>query len=399
MKSVSGVKDIGVASGDSDTGLDWQERDWAEALSGVLKDPSLLGVQFQPIIDLRRGTVWGYEALARFPDVGSAASPDRWLETAQRLGVSPDLQALLIARFLESRRSLPEGRFLSINVRPEDLGSDYVQNAVARAGKLDDVVFEITDLTTMPNSDIKLSLGPIKQRGGLIALDDVGSSYSGLSRMNRLRPDFLKLDQHLIAGAGQDPDRLELIEALHVLAKRIYATVVVEGIQNLVELNSVIGLDIPLAQGFGLGRPSEDLSELDPQIADHIRDNQLFRVQHQEFAGMVVATEPHPEAGGAERLLARFGVDPDLQHVVVTDEKEHPLALVGRDVDDLPTVYSKPLIVGSGSPFARIAREAMTRPDLNRFDPVVFCDEIGRYVGLVSMEDLIEALAEKEDST
>ena len=384
-----------MASGDSDTGLDWQERDWAEALSGVLKDPSLLGVQFQPIIDLRRGTVWGYEALARFPELGSA-SPDRWFEAAQRLGVSPDLQALLVTKFLDSRPMLPKGRFLSINVRPEDLGSDYVQNAIARGGKLDEVVFEITDLTTMPNSDIKLALGPVKQRGGLVALDDVGSSYSGLSRMNRLRPDFLKLDQHLIAGAGQDPDRLELIEALHVLAKRIYATIVVEGVQNLVELNSVIGLDVPLAQGFGLGRPSETLKELDPQIADHIRDNQLFRVQHQEFAGMVVATDSHPEKDGAERLLARFGVDPDLQHVVVTDEREQPLALVGRDVDGLPTVYSKPLIAGSGSPFARVAREAMTRPDANRFDPIVFCDETGRYVGLVSMESLIEALAEGE---
>lgn len=380
--------------GDSETGLNWQDRDWAEALSGVLKDPELLSVNFQPIVDLRRGTVWGYEALARFPEEGGGP-PDRWFEAAQRLGVSPDLQALLVTKCLDARTILPEGRFLSINIRPEDLGSYYVQNAIARGGELSSVVFEITDLTTIPNSDIKMALGPITQRGARIALDDVGSSYSGLSRMNRLRPDFLKLDQHLISGAGQDPDRLELIEALHVLAKRINATVVVEGIQNLVELNSVIGLDIPLAQGFGLGRPGPTMEELDPQIGDHIRDNQLFRVQHQEFAGMVVPTEPQPESEGAERLIARFKVDPDLKHIVVVDANEHPVKLVGRDADGLPTLVSKPLVVGSGTPFARVAREAMTRPDEIRFDPVVFCDEVGRYIGLVGMDALIETLAEE----
>jgi len=385
-----------VEPGDSETGLNWQDRDWAEALSGVLKDPELLSAEFQPVIDLRRGTVWGYEALARFPEDGTS-SPDRWFEAAQRLGVSPDLQALLITKFLDARPLLPPGRFLSVNIRPEDLGSYYVQNAVARGGDLSSVVFEITDLTTIPNSDIKLALGPIKQRGARIALDDVGSSYSGLSRMNRLRPEFLKLDQHLVSGAGQDPDRLELIDALHVLAKRINATVLVEGIQNLVELNSVIGLDIPLAQGFGLGRPTPTMGELDPKIADHIRDNQLFRVQHQEFAGMVVATEPHRDSDGAERLIARFTVDPDLRHVVVVDANERPAKIVGRDPDGLPTVISKPLIVGSGTPFAGAAREAMTRPESIRFDPLVFCDEIGRYVGLVAMDGLIEALAEEAE--
>jgi EAL domain-containing protein (putative c-di-GMP-specific phosphodiesterase class I) len=382
-----------VDPGDSETGLDWQERDWAKALSGVLKDPEQVGVQFQPIVDLRRGSVWGYETLARFPG-GSETSSDRWFEAAERLGVSADLQAILLSRSLESRRMLPDGRFLMVNVRPEDLGTDYVQNVIARGGDLDSVVFEITDLTTLLNSDIKMALGPVRKRGARVALDDVGSSYTGLSRMNRLRPDFLKLDQHLVAGAGQDPDRLELIEALHVLAKRIDSTVVVEGIQSVVELNSVIGLDIPLAQGFGLGRPSDTVDELDPEIASHIRDNQNFRMQHESFAEMVVPVEPHHDTEGVERLIGRFKVDPDLNHVVVVNADEHPVTIVGRDAEGLPTEVTKPLCVGAGSSFARIAREAMTRPEEHQFDPLVFRDEIGRYVGLIPMENLIEALAD-----
>ena len=46
---------------------------WAEAVAGVLADPSRHRLAFQPVVDLQRGTVAGYEALSRFagpPDAG-----------------------------------------------------------------------------------------------------------------------------------------------------------------------------------------------------------------------------------------------------------------------------------------------------------------------------------------
>ena len=79
-----------MAAGNFDTGLNPQDGDWAEALSGVLKDPGLLGVHFQPIIDLRRGTVWGYEALAR-SDAAFAFSVTSYAFPIQRaVRITPD---------------------------------------------------------------------------------------------------------------------------------------------------------------------------------------------------------------------------------------------------------------------------------------------------------------------
>jgi hypothetical protein len=62
---------------------------WAEAVAGVLDDPSRHRLAFQPVADLQRGTVAGYEALSRFagpPD----ATPDVWFEAAGRLGLGAD---------------------------------------------------------------------------------------------------------------------------------------------------------------------------------------------------------------------------------------------------------------------------------------------------------------------
>ena len=66
--------------------------------SGVLR------MAFQPIIDTARGTVVGYESLARFsgpPD----ATPDRWFAVADAGGAELEARALRIA--LESRSAGP----------------------------------------------------------------------------------------------------------------------------------------------------------------------------------------------------------------------------------------------------------------------------------------------------
>jgi EAL domain-containing protein (putative c-di-GMP-specific phosphodiesterase class I) len=68
---------------------------WAEAVAGVLDDPSRHRLALQPVADLQRGTVAGYEALSRFagpPDAG----PDVWFEAAGRLGLGAELDARVL---------------------------------------------------------------------------------------------------------------------------------------------------------------------------------------------------------------------------------------------------------------------------------------------------------------
>ena len=40
--------------------------EWPRRVESVLAEPSLLRLLFQPIVDLQRGVVAGYETLARF---------------------------------------------------------------------------------------------------------------------------------------------------------------------------------------------------------------------------------------------------------------------------------------------------------------------------------------------
>ena len=77
--------------------------EWDAPLAAVFADHSLLRLVFQPIVDLQRGTVAGYETLARFstPDGRpSRATPDRWFAAADAVGRGAELEAVVVRQAL-----------------------------------------------------------------------------------------------------------------------------------------------------------------------------------------------------------------------------------------------------------------------------------------------------------
>ena len=51
------------------------------------------------------------------------------------------------------------------------------------------------------------------------------------------------------------------------------------------------------------------------------------------------------------------------------------------------------MLVTREMPLAAVGRRAMARPAPRRFDPLMCCDDAGRYAGLVRIERIIDALA------
>lgn len=91
--------------------------EWRSLLAGALRGEGVSSV-FQPIVDLQRLAVVGYEALARF--VGPPElTPDRWFAAAAAGGVLPSLEAASLRSALARRPHLPPNCFLSVNVEPE----------------------------------------------------------------------------------------------------------------------------------------------------------------------------------------------------------------------------------------------------------------------------------------
>ncbi|HUA74918.1 MAG TPA: EAL domain-containing protein [Solirubrobacteraceae bacterium] len=355
----------------------------------MLSDPSLVRPAFQPIFDLARGRVCGYEALARF-EVGPPRSPEDWLRAAADRDLENALEAALIEAGLRARSALPENCFLSVNVSPGTLLSEEVQRAIAAAGRLDAVVIELTEREPISDYDtVRDALDAIRELGGMVAVDDAGAGYASLQHIMGLRPEFIKLDRALVAGLDVDAAKLALVEAVGSFAARIDAWLVAEGIERRAELDAVRAISVPLGQGFGLGRPARSMEAAPATIAHDlstapVADGDLGTVS------VLAYPRPLPEAQIAD-AAERFALEPDAELLVLVDDLERPAGLLRRSPE--PHIVRSPMCVLTSEAPEELARRAMTRPLHERFDPLIACDERGRYVGLLEADRLVHLLS------
>ena len=122
--------------------------DWPAELARLTADPSALQLVFQPIVDVARGVVAGYETLARFRAADgspSSATPDRWFAAADAAGIGARVEALVVRRCLELRHDLPPNCFLTVNVSPHLLTEPELAEVLLAAGDLTPLVLEFTE--------------------------------------------------------------------------------------------------------------------------------------------------------------------------------------------------------------------------------------------------------------
>lgn len=233
---------------------------WPDAVGEVCARPALVRTVFQPIVDIQRGAVSGFEMLARFP-AARGASPPEWFAAAREHGVGDLLEARLLRTGLATREALPPNCFLTVNLSPEAAVSDEVAAVLDEAGRLDLVVIEVTEQSAVEDyGTLGRTLERLRDLGAAIAVDDAGAGYASLQHIMRLRPEFIKLDRELVAGLDTDPPKVALVEAMGSFASRIDAWIVAEGIERRGELDALRALRVPLGQGFGLGRPDASFS-------------------------------------------------------------------------------------------------------------------------------------------
>ena len=360
--------------------------DWARELRQACNAPSRIGVAFQPIVDLARGSVAGYEVLARFPHSG----PEAWFAAARRHGLAEAFEAAVLARTLAARTEAPPNTFVSINASPDALLSAPVQAVLARAGSLEATVLEVTEQTVVDDyAALREMLRHLRARGALVAVDDAGAGYASLSHVMRLRPDFVRLDRALVSDCDVDETKLAALEMLGGFVGRIDGWVVAEGIERQEELDALLRVGIPLGQGYHLARPAPGMGALDPRITGLL----ARRAEGREMLGGVSPlVDTVPIAPAREEAVELLAGSREGRFVIVVDHHGRPCGIVRReDGSDAP--LREATTTGAGDLPAEVALRAMTRPIETRFDPLVCCDGRGQALGLVLVERLVSALA------
>ena len=219
-------------------------------IASIIENRSFKPV-FQPIVELGRDGIVGYEALTRFTD---EADPESVFARAAAVGLGAELEMATLGAALEAAEALPRSAWLNLNASPELIVAGSSLRALL-AGSERRIVLEVTEHTAVADYPAFraaiAALGPNVE----IAVDDAGAGFSSLRHIVELNPGFVKLDRSLVAGLQDDESRQAMIVGLRYFARAIGCRVIAEGIETAEELTVLRALDIGLGQGFLLGRP------------------------------------------------------------------------------------------------------------------------------------------------
>lgn len=396
--------------------------DVATDIDGVLE--AGLDMAYQPIVQLGSGAVIAYEALARprHPDVPGPLAFFDALEGAGRRLEGERLAVRAAVRGLRGRLGRAK---LFVNVRPTTLVDDRFDvhellELVATYGLApSDLVVEVTESEAVHDLDaLARRRSRLRQLGIGFAVDDAGAGHSSFLVITRLRPSYIKIDRELVAGVDTDGARHALIDAMVRFSRRIGSRLIAEGIETDEELLSLAGLGVDAGQGYYLARPDADeLVVPSPAsrrtIAAAAQRMRLGAAQLTagELARPATVVDP---AMPVRTAYARFLTDSSLNTLVLVDPDASPQRFTGqvarRSLERYlsspgaweqlgqRTVASiaqrQPVTVAESMDIIEVAGIIGARQSQELLDDVVVTDSRGQLGGVVSVRDVLRAVAD-----
>ncbi|NBB92596.1 MAG: EAL domain-containing protein [Gammaproteobacteria bacterium] len=241
------------------------EMQWVPRLNRALEQ-DLFTLVAQPIVPLSgsaRYPDW-YEILVRLNDEGAVVSPGAFLPAAERYGLTPRLDRLIVGKVLDWLRAREKGaRSLSVSINLSGLsfGDDGFRKFLTRTlGESLDLApqlcFEITETAAIGNLTEAASLiESIRGLGSRIALDDFGSGLSSFAYLKNLPVDYLKIDGSFVRDIARDPIDRAIVRSIREVGRVMGKETIGEFVEDEAVVDVLRDLGVDYAQGFWLGHP------------------------------------------------------------------------------------------------------------------------------------------------
>jgi diguanylate cyclase (GGDEF)-like protein/PAS domain S-box-containing protein len=222
-------------------------------------------LHYQPLIDLRSGSMFGVEALIRWPEPnGGLVPPGEFIPLAEEMGLIEaigDWVVEEISRQQEAWRAEGLDVEIGFNLSPRQMWQDdlvgRIVTTVSDAG-MDPrkLTVEITESTAMTDPERTLALlNDLHDRGVKLAIDDFGTGYSSLARLRHMPVDILKIDRMFVREVHTDPQSASMVSAIIALALNLGMDALAEGIETEEEWRFLADRGCPYGQGYFFSRP------------------------------------------------------------------------------------------------------------------------------------------------
>jgi EAL domain-containing protein (putative c-di-GMP-specific phosphodiesterase class I) len=214
---------------------------------------------YQPIYDIQRWEVFGYESLFR---TGNSSSPEEAFNNAKIKKMLYELDSRSIHKASLSYAQagyLTKYNHLFLNVFPSTLTNPlfptFVNKIINENGfSCQQIILEINEGEIAELDIIKNVIIYLKNLGIAIAIDDFGKGNSSIKSLIELSPDFVKLDRYFMDDLTEK--KLDMIQYLLHFCKKHNSNLIIEGIEEKASLALLKSIGVQYAQGYLLGRPS-----------------------------------------------------------------------------------------------------------------------------------------------
>ena len=226
-------------------------------------DNGELMLYFQPVVDVKRGTVTSAEALLRWdhPELGMV-SPGEFIPVAEDMGLIVDIGRWVVN---ECHRQLQAWRLagiedlrISLNVSPFQLRREADADALlALIRELGDpgLILELTESALMENSDgVHRFLSDVRALGNMVALDDFGTGFSSLGYLRNFEFDVLKVDKTFIDELASTRD-YGLVASIVSMGRILGMRVVAEGVETAEQVKRLKQIGCDYVQGYYFSKP------------------------------------------------------------------------------------------------------------------------------------------------
>lgn len=211
------------------------------------------GVEYQPIIAIGDGAIFGYEALARFYRSNGTPLPPQQVFDSLHASPLSLFQVEHEMKRLQLAHAPAAGLRLFLNLDPDAFqagANGALHPLVALLAKHPGVVVEIIENSNINDADISEAMTAAFSGSNVeLALDDIGAPRTMLSLPILLTVDFLKFDRSWVLHPD-DPVRCAALRHLVAFARECGKRTILEGVENESQLAfaSTIGFDY--VQGF-----------------------------------------------------------------------------------------------------------------------------------------------------
>jgi diguanylate cyclase (GGDEF)-like protein/PAS domain S-box-containing protein len=237
------------------------------AIEGELRhalDRGELRLHLQPVVDLHREELAGFEALVRWEHhQRGLIAPAEFIGVAEETGLIVGIGDWVLAEAtrLQTQLVAAAGRPLrmSVNLSARQLRPaliDEVAGALSASGADPRcVTLEVTETLLVDGPGAVEVLTALRALGVSIAIDDFGTGWSSLGALQRYPVDVLKLDRSLVGPAATNGPAAALARAVVEMAQALGLDVVAEGIEDDEQLAAMRALGCAHGQGFVFARP------------------------------------------------------------------------------------------------------------------------------------------------